>query len=166
MPGAGCSTCRWPNVASLGKRRGSASATCSTLTPSRAGTKRSIKAWLAVAAARLPSQSRSNHLRSPNRRSSLEPMNTQSAPNLKVLMVVESSGGGTGRHVLDLAEGLIARGVEVHVIYSPLRADQMFFDRLAEIDGPRTMSLPMRTCPHPQDICVVRAVRRYLRHFR
>jgi glycosyltransferase involved in cell wall biosynthesis len=86
-------------------------------------------------------------------------------PSLKVLMIVESSGGGTGRHVLDLAEGLIARGVEVHVIYSPLRADRLFLDRLAKIDGLRTLSLPMRTGPHPRDIGVVRAVRRYLRAF-
>jgi glycosyltransferase involved in cell wall biosynthesis len=92
-------------------------------------------------------------------------MNTQRMPNLKVLMVVESSGGGTGRHVLDLADGLIARGVEVHVIYSPLRADQMFFDRLAEIPSLRATPLPMRTGPHPRDIGVVRAVKRYLRNF-
>ncbi|MDB5318724.1 MAG: hypothetical protein JWN40_355, partial [Phycisphaerales bacterium] len=58
---------------------------------------------------------------------------TPPAAALKVLMIVESSAAGTGRHVLDLAEGLIARGVEVHVIYSPLRADQLFLDRLAEI---------------------------------
>ena len=36
-------------------------------------------------------------------------------PPLRVLMVVESSAGGTGRHVLDLADGMTARGCEVHV---------------------------------------------------
>jgi glycosyltransferase involved in cell wall biosynthesis len=97
-------------------------------------------------------------------RSILEPA-TPAATAFKVLMIVESSGGGTGRHVLDLADGLIARGVEVHVIYSPLRADRLFLDRLAEIDGLRTLSLPMRAGPHPRDIAVVRAVRRYLRAF-
>jgi glycosyltransferase involved in cell wall biosynthesis len=89
----------------------------------------------------------------------------QPAASLKVLMIVESSAAGTGRHVLDLADGLIARGVEVHVIYSPLRADRLFLDRLAEIDGLRTLALPMRTGPHPRDIAVVRAVRRYLRAY-
>ena len=34
-------------------------------------------------------------------------------------MVVESCGGGTGRHVLDLSEGLLERGCDVHLIYSP-----------------------------------------------
>ncbi len=80
-------------------------------------------------------------------------------------MIVESSAAGTGRHVLDLAEGLIARGVEVHLIYSPLRADRLFLDRVAAIDGLRALSLPMRTGPHPGDIGVVRCVRRYLRTF-
>src|SRR5690606_9386236 len=37
---------------------------------------------------------------------------------LRVLMVVESSAGGTGRHVLDLCQGLIERGCEVHLLYS------------------------------------------------
>jgi glycosyltransferase involved in cell wall biosynthesis len=78
-------------------------------------------------------------------------------------MIVESSAAGTGRHVLDLAEGLIARGVEVHLIYSPLRADRLFLDRVPAIKGLRALALPMRTGPHPGDIGVVRRVRRYLR---
>ncbi len=52
---------------------------------------------------------------------------------LRVLMVVESSAGGTGRHVLDLSASLIKRGCEVHLIYSTVRVDQMFLDRLRRI---------------------------------
>lgn len=84
---------------------------------------------------------------------------------LRVLLVVESSAGGTGRHVLDLAEGLTARGCEVHVIYSTRRLDKLFTDRLAELKGVRHMALPIRTSPHPADFQIVRAVRRYIRQF-
>ena len=82
---------------------------------------------------------------------------------LRILLVVESSAGGTGRHVLDLAQGLIARNCDVHLIYSTIRIDRLFIDRLAAIDGIKATPLPMRTAPHPRDVGVVRAVRRYLR---
>lgn len=84
------------------------------------------------------------------------------ARSLRVLMIVESAGGGTGRHVLDLAEGLITRGCDVHVIYSTTRIDKIFRDRLTSIDGLRHLAMPMRTSVHPADFGVVRRVRRYL----
>lgn len=84
---------------------------------------------------------------------------------LRVLMIVESSAGGTGRHVLDLAEGLTARGCEVHVIYSTRRLDKLFTDRLGELQGVRHVALPIRTSPHPADVRIVRAVRRHMRQF-
>jgi glycosyltransferase involved in cell wall biosynthesis len=84
---------------------------------------------------------------------------------LRVLLVVESSAGGTGRHVLDLADGLTGRACEVHVIYSTKRVDRMFLDRLAQLDRVRQKALPIRTSPHPGDLAIVRAVRRYMREF-
>ncbi|MGE3818434.1 MAG: glycosyltransferase family 4 protein [Isosphaeraceae bacterium] len=81
----------------------------------------------------------------------------------RVLMVVESAAGGTGRHVLDLCEGLIARGRDVHMIYSTGRIDQMFVDRMARISGLRTASLRLRTNVHPADAAAVVAIRRYAR---
>ena len=89
--------------------------------------------------------------------------NGRHAPRpLRVLMVVESSAGGTGRHVLDLSEGLLARGCDVHLVYSTNRIDRLFMDRLGGITGLRHTPLPMRTSIHPNDMRVVRAVRRYL----
>jgi glycosyltransferase involved in cell wall biosynthesis len=82
---------------------------------------------------------------------------------MKILTLVESSGGGTGRHVLDLAQGLIARGVEVHMLYSTRRIDQLFSERLAKIRGLHHRPLDMRTAPHPSDFGFVRAARRYLK---
>jgi glycosyltransferase involved in cell wall biosynthesis len=97
------------------------------------------------------------------------PSRRETAPgetaSLRVLMVVESAGAGTGRHVLDLAEGLQQRGVEVHVIYSTGRVDDQFLDRLAELKDVRHRALHMRTAPHPSDIGVLWAVRRYMRKF-
>lgn len=84
---------------------------------------------------------------------------------LRVLLLVESSGAGTGRHVLDLAEGLSRRGCDVHLIYSPTRADQNFLTRLAELPLAGRSAIPMRTNAHPADWSVVRAVRGYGRKF-
>ena len=91
------------------------------------------------------------------------PRTSAVAKGLRVLMVVESSGGGTGRHVLDLAEGLDRTGCEVHVIYSPRRADSLFLSRLVELDGVCFTALDMHTGIHPADYAVARAIRRYRR---
>lgn len=82
---------------------------------------------------------------------------------MKVLHVVEASGGGVGRHVLDLSEGLLSRGHEVHLAYSPRRADRFFLDRLARLDGVRTRAIDLRRRPHPSDVGAVRVVREVLR---
>src|SRR5690242_15254845 len=81
---------------------------------------------------------------------------------LRILMIVESAGGGTGRHVLDLADGMTARGCEVHVVYSTGRIDRLFLDRLAQLPQLKCLALNIRTGPHPADVAVVHAVRRYM----
>lgn len=88
---------------------------------------------------------------------------TSAAPRLGILLVVESSGAGTGRHVLDLAEGLMAHGCAVHLIYSTARMDARFKDRLGELKGLASLALPMRTGPHPSDFGVIKTVHRYLK---
>lgn len=45
---------------------------------------------------------------------------------MKILLVLEATLGGTGRHILDLSQGLLDRGHEVHLVYSTLRADERF----------------------------------------
>ncbi len=47
---------------------------------------------------------------------------------MRVLQHVEATSAGVGRHVVDLAEGLLDRGHEVHLVYSGIRADQIFAD--------------------------------------
>jgi glycosyltransferase involved in cell wall biosynthesis len=92
----------------------------------------------------------------------------QAAPDrcgnrMRILMIVECSAGGTGRHVLDLAEGLIDRNCEVHLIYSTGRIDKMFRDRMAEVPSLQSQPIVMRTTPHPADFGVVKAIKRYIR---
>jgi hypothetical protein len=45
---------------------------------------------------------------------------------LRILQVLEPSGGGSGRHFLDLCRGLHERGHHVEAVYSPLRAEDAF----------------------------------------
>jgi glycosyltransferase involved in cell wall biosynthesis len=54
------------------------------------------------------------------------------ATQMRICLVLEASGGGAGRHVLDLSRGLIARGHDVHLVYSPVRAEPIFLDALRE----------------------------------
>jgi len=49
---------------------------------------------------------------------------------MRVLLVLEATLGGTSRHILDLAHGLLERKVEVHLIHSLLRADEGFVSGL------------------------------------
>ncbi|MFW6062465.1 MAG: glycosyltransferase, partial [Planctomycetota bacterium] len=89
-------------------------------------------------------------------------MQQEMGKTLRVLMVVEATLAGVGRHVLDLREGLAAQGHEVHLIYSPLRKDAFFSRRLETgPDAPAT-SLPMRREIGPWDLAAARAVRDYL----
>jgi len=82
---------------------------------------------------------------------------------LRVLLIVESAAGGTGRHVLDLAEGLIASGCEVHLVWSSNRVDKLFLSRLEKIRDLHHFSLPLRTAPHPADMAALWRIRRYMR---
>jgi glycosyltransferase involved in cell wall biosynthesis len=80
----------------------------------------------------------------------------------KVLIVLESSGGGSGRHVSELAAGLLQSGCEVHLIYSQLRAEQTFHDAVAKLRGLRVQRLPMRREPHWSDVGFLWQIRSYI----
>jgi RraA family protein len=84
---------------------------------------------------------------------------------LRVLLITEAAGGGSGRHVLDLAEGLLERGHDVHLIYAPGRLDRFFSERL-EGDRARNVNrscLAIRRGLHPADFAAVGSIRRYIR---
>jgi glycosyltransferase involved in cell wall biosynthesis len=80
----------------------------------------------------------------------------------KVLMVAEATGGGSGRHVAELAEGLLKAGCRVHLLYSELRAEQVFRDAIASLKGLRVHQIPMRREPHWSDMAFLWQIRRYI----
>lgn len=50
---------------------------------------------------------------------------------MKVAQVIESTLGGTGRHVIDVIDGLYHRGVDqIHLVHSLNRADATYLNRL------------------------------------
>jgi glycosyltransferase involved in cell wall biosynthesis len=80
----------------------------------------------------------------------------------KVLIVAEATGGGSGRHVAELAEGLLGAGCRVHLIYSDLRAEQTFRDAVASLKGVHARQVPMRREPHWSDMAFLWQIRRYI----
>lgn len=85
----------------------------------------------------------------------------------RILFLVEAAGAGVGRHVADLSSGLARKGCEVHVLYSPTRADRAFVERMeeeAKRSGVVVRTVPMKRNINPlADFRALYAVRRYLR---
>jgi glycosyltransferase involved in cell wall biosynthesis len=86
------------------------------------------------------------------------------APTLgrRILLVLEASAGGAGRHVLDLAQGLINRGCEVHLLYATGRLDRMFADGVLKIRGLKIGSLHLDRHVGIRDLTAVLETRRYI----
>ena len=84
---------------------------------------------------------------------------------LRVLLVIESCGGGSARHVADLAAGLLAEGHDVEVAYSPLRADGWFLAELQALTGPGLVmhSIDMFRNPGLHDAKAARQLRALLK---
>lgn len=85
---------------------------------------------------------------------------------MKVLQLLEATATGAGRHVADLTEGLLARGHEVHLVYSPLRCDQIFTADLGRLKTKRnfhSLSVPIQRYPGTSDFTVSGQLRRYMR---
>ncbi len=82
---------------------------------------------------------------------------------LNILLVIETGGAGSGRHVVDLASELVDRGHRVSVIYSELRAEPWFDTELAEVGNVAVYRQPMRRGPHLSDFGAIREVRGIIR---
>ena len=93
------------------------------------------------------------------------PVADSGARPLRILQVIEAAFAGTGRHCLDLVGALLARGHEVHIVYSPTRMEQRFARELESLSRARAVTLPMRPGLCPGDLAAIRAVRRYLRQY-
>ncbi|HSR09169.1 MAG TPA: glycosyltransferase [Bryobacteraceae bacterium] len=85
---------------------------------------------------------------------------------MKILQLLEAAATGAGRHVADLIDGLLARGHEVHLLYSPLRSDHVFaadLQRLKERRNFHSAPVPMAHYPGASDVRATAILRRYLR---
>ena len=79
---------------------------------------------------------------------------------LKILEILEPSGGGSGRHFIDLCGGLASRGHSVTAIYSPRRADDRFVEELAALRLDAIVPVSMRRVPSPSDFRAWRQIGR------
>lgn len=77
---------------------------------------------------------------------------------MKILLALEPSGGGSGRHVLDLAQGLLERNHDVTVVWSPVRAEASFVTALKARLGARAISLNMKRAVGLHDADSLRAL--------
>lgn len=82
---------------------------------------------------------------------------------MRILLALEPSGGGSGRHVIDLASGLAASGHDVTVAWSPDRAEQGFVDALSALSGIASQPVPMRRAVGVHDWSSLRALARFVR---
>lgn len=84
---------------------------------------------------------------------------------MRVLQIVESFGGGVGRHVVDLSAGLLERGHEVDLIYASARMDVGTTAGLAKLVhmGAATFELPLTRSPGPADLGAIREIKAYIR---
>lgn len=62
---------------------------------------------------------------------------------LRIALILETSGGGSGRHVLDLANGLAMRNHHVTVIWSPVRAQKDFKIQLMALSNVERKTVKM-----------------------
>ncbi|OCJ11969.1 glycosyl transferase [Rhizobium sp. AC27/96] len=75
-----------------------------------------------------------------------------SIKRLSLLQVLEPSGGGSGRHFLDLCRAMQHRGHSVTAVYSPVRAEAAFVSELEGIGLDHVIPLAMRRAPGPWDV--------------
>lgn len=66
------------------------------------------------------------------------------AKPLRIVLVLEPGGGGSARHVIDLASGLVSAGHSVEIVYSPCRAEDWYLQELNALPGVTLHSLAMR----------------------
>ncbi len=78
---------------------------------------------------------------------------------LRILLALEAAGGGAGRHVHDLAAGLLRRNHNVCLVYSPARAEPVLLERLQALPGLSLHPLAMQRAVGPADAVALRALR-------
>jgi len=86
----------------------------------------------------------------------------QPGTRLRVMLAMEAAGGGAGRHVLDLAEGLLSRDHEVCLVYSADRAEDWCGEAIRAMPALTTRQLPMRRAVGTDDVQLTLQLRRLI----
>src|SRR5579871_2699360 len=85
--------------------------------------------------------------------------------SVKICCIAETLTSGVGRHVVDLTRELTRRRHEVHLLYSPRRADPYFVTQMRTALGDRCQPIVMERAPGVSDISVAWQIAVYvLRH--
>ena len=82
--------------------------------------------------------------------------------SLSILQVLEPSGGGSGRHFLDLCHGLSRRGHRVEAVISPVRAEESFVRELKSLGLPAIHKVAMTRSPGRADIAAWKKLNRII----
>lgn len=82
---------------------------------------------------------------------------------LNILQVLEPSGGGSGRHFIDLCGELAKRGHKVTAIFSPRRAEQRFVEELTALPLDAVLGVSMKRAPSPSDFTAWRQIEAIIR---
>ncbi|MEM6760481.1 MAG: glycosyltransferase [Pseudomonadota bacterium] len=82
---------------------------------------------------------------------------------MNIALVLETSGGGSGRHVLDIAEAFAAIGHAVTVFWSGVRAEEGFVARLSTMSAVRHVEVPMQRSVGLADVTQFFALRKALK---
>ena len=83
---------------------------------------------------------------------------------MRVLIVVEATDGGVGRHAIDLSAGLGERGHDVHTLYSPKRADPGLVEELHHSVGVKPVPVEINRRPGFADLAAILNIRRYMKN--
>ena len=94
----------------------------------------------------------------------MSPSTDRNVRQLRLMEVLEPSGGGSGRHFIDLCRGMQARGHIVHAVYSPVRAEARFVDELASLGLAGMHAVAMARRPGFSDFGTWWALRTVMRH--
>lgn len=84
------------------------------------------------------------------------------ARSVEINLVLETGGGGSGRHVLDLYQQLCGLGWNTHLILSNRRSDRIFAEEIAHLPPDDITFLNVRRSPHPSDVVAISQIRRLL----
>lgn len=93
----------------------------------------------------------------------VKPASDRAMRPLRMMQVLEPSGGGSGRHFLDLCRGMKQRGHVVHAVYSPRRAEERFVAELVAIGLDGVHAVDMARAPGPSDIRAHARLRQLMR---